>query len=113
MKLVNAKYNLIIEFKENMTPVLIIENPKAMEDIISNIWAQVNGQDGDFILSSEKEIRIEKQMDCIINPFAIDFNSKKIINSLYSRLSKIANTYVVEKNDINVRSVELIDKILL
>lgn len=113
MKLVNAKYNLQVEMRENVTDCIIIENPTSMSNIVSELWAQCNGGEGNFILSQEKSLKIEKDMDIVLNPFALDFNSRKITAALYSNLVQSANSYVLEKAHLNSQIIQLLDQIML
>ena len=54
MKLVNSKYNLDIEFEENISNTLVLENKQHMIDVIQNLILQLKGDEGDFVLSAEK-----------------------------------------------------------
>lgn len=111
MKLVNSRYGLDIEFIENSVNVLVLENPMFMSDVIQDIISQENGMDGNFVLSDEQNIKFEKDVMLITDPFHIDFNNKKIINKLYSQLVEISKDLVEEYNDINKTIVEALEKI--
>ena len=88
MKLINTKYNLDIELVENRVTIISVENPLAYREILENVWNQVMGQEGDFILSDGDKIKnISKEVECIFNLFDTDFNSKKIISKLYQELN--------------------------
>ena len=78
MKLVNSKYNLRIEWEENKSTTLIVENKDNMLNIINNLINQLSGQEGDFVLSDEVKVKWEKQVDFVLEPFTINFNNKKI-----------------------------------
>lgn len=73
---------------------------------------QCNGNDGDFLLSEEKTLKIDKLMCTIINPFSIDFNNKKIISALYNNLAQNANDFIEEKAKINASIIALLDDII-
>ena len=60
MKLVNSKYNLDIEFEENISNTLVLENKQHMIDVIQNLILQLKGDEGDFVLSSEKNVKFDK-----------------------------------------------------
>ncbi|MEE1517988.1 MAG: type II-A CRISPR-associated protein Csn2 [Lachnospiraceae bacterium] len=115
MKLVNKFYNLEIEFIENQVTVITIENPEAYSKIVGAIWNQVNGDEGDFVLSEREKIKnISKEVDCIINPFSLDCNNKKIVTHLYQELKTQAdNTMQEELSLLNVNIMEFLDKLLL
>ena len=90
MKLVNTYYNLEMDIVENQVIVLSVENPIAYAKLVGDLWKQVNGEDGSYILSDcEKVKNISKEIECILNPFALDCNSKKIISRLYQELNGI------------------------
>lgn len=87
MKLVNSKYNLDIEFEENISNTLVLENKQHMIDVIQNLILQLKGDEGDFVLSSEKNVKFDKVVEFITNPFEIDFISKRIQLFLYLLIS--------------------------
>lgn len=115
MKLVNKFYNLEIEFIENQVIVITVENPEAYSKIVGDIWNQVNGNEGDFVLSEREKIKnISKEVDCIINPFSLDCNNKKIVTHLYQELKIQAdNTMQEELSLLNVNIMKFLDKLLL
>lgn len=80
MKLVNSKYNLDIEFEENISNTLVLENKQHMIDVIQNLILQLKGDEGDFVLSSEKNVKFDKVVEFITNPFEIDFFLKNLLN---------------------------------
>lgn len=113
MKLTNAKFDLIIDMRENKVDVLVIENATIMSEIVEELYKQSSGEEGNFILSeNNKDLKFEKNFALIINPFAVDFNDKKIINKLFSELSAIGNEFVVEKMQINSEIGQLLEKII-
>lgn len=113
MRLVNSRLGLDIVLKENIASVLVVENKKEMCYVVETLWNQCNGLEGDFVLSKDKIIKIDKCTHIILNPFSIDFNSKKIINALYSEMSDVASIYTEDKGEINKRILELLDNVLL
>lgn len=113
MKLVNSKLNLNIEMFENVVNILVVENKITLSYVIENIWKQCNGQEGDFALSENKMLKIDKEMEVIINPFDLNFNNKKIISALYSNLSERANDLAEEKSELNSKIINFWDKIIL
>ena len=114
MKLVNTFYNFELDMKENLVAVLSVENPSAYARIVGTIWQQVNGQDGDFILSdSDKMMSISKEMDCIFNPFSLECNSKKILTKLYQELKSQSDSAMQEETGVLNRDIiNYLDKLL-
>lgn len=92
MKLVHPNFSLpIIEEISCVCNEWIIESPELFSKYVQELLGQINGGDGNFVLSStEKELDISKMMEIIVNPFSININDKRVINKLYSELSQIA-----------------------
>lgn len=91
MKLVHPLLDKQIIFVENNINVFVIENRKFMAEFIQEINNQINGFEGRFVLSdSGKELKIDKNIELIIDYFNIDFNNKKIITKLYKIMQEIA-----------------------
>ena len=113
MKLINAKYDLMIDMRENKVDMLVLENAAIMSEIVEDLYKQTLGGEGSFILSVEgKELKFEKHFALIINPFAVNFNDKKIINKLFSELAFVGNEFVVEKTQINSKMIQLLENII-
>ena len=111
MKLVNAELLLNLDIEENEPSVLIIENPSIMTDVVGQLLELCNSGEGDFILSEDgKQLSFEKTTEVIINPFLIDFNSRKVQSKLYSELLEEEMSYVEEKVLIQTLIVEYLDK---
>lgn len=92
MKLVHPNFTLPIIAEDScMCHEWIIELPELFSKYVQELFGQINGSEGNFILSSdEKEMDISKTMEIIINPLSININDKKVINKLYSELSQTA-----------------------
>jgi len=112
MKLVNAELFLNINIEENKPVVLTIENPKVMAEVVGQLYELYNSGEGDFILSEDgKELPFERTTEIIINPFLIDFNSRKVQSKLYSELLNAEASYVEEKALIQALIIEYLDKL--
>jgi CRISPR-associated protein Csn2 len=111
MRLVNPEYNIELNLLENQVQILVIENPTMMQKISSDLWNQVNGETGEFILSeAEKIYPISKKVNFIMNPFALNCNDRKIISKLYQELSGLAEEEYYEKTaQLNGELVRYID----
>ena len=91
MKLVHPDVRRALEFDEERTTVWLIENPRAFYHYIMQLNMQIKGKDGKFVLSRDmKELKISKQMDIILEPWSIDFASRKILNRLYEEINEMA-----------------------
>lgn len=86
----DIKNTIIIEY--NILCEWIIESPELFSQYYLELWNQINGLDGKFVLShKDKELAFSKTAILISNPLTIDINEKKIISKVYADLLKIAN----------------------
>ena len=51
MRIIYSKYGIDLCLEENKITTIVIENPLVMSEVIRNISRQVNGEDGEWILS--------------------------------------------------------------
>lgn len=90
MKLVYTELEKQIIFQENRVNVLVIENKGLFRKMIDMLNRQINGVDGGFTLSADNKIlKINKEMYMILNPFALEFNTRKVLTGLYNELGKL------------------------
>lgn len=101
MKLVSSDLSFQLKLEERKVNILIIENPIIFSRIVLEFLKQSEGNEGMFVLSKEgKVLKIEEHIFCIINPLELNFNQKKIITKLYSRLKEeIINTELLLENN--------------
>ena len=114
MKLVNMDLGIDIDIEENDIYELIIEHEDSFSKAVGSLVKQIEGEDGDFIISANnKPLKVEKQADVIIDFVSLSTNSRKIINKLYSSLDKTAEGYVLEKAAINSEIIRLLEKLTI
>lgn len=113
MKVYIPQIDAEIPFLENIAQVLIIEKRELYSDILMSFWKQCNGAEGKIILSEDdKFLQLNKKSIFIINPFELDCNEKKIINSLYKELETIiSEKFALEFLEQKGSNVSLIEKI--
>lgn len=112
MKLVNADLLLEIEIEENNPAVLVLENPKIMTEVTQQLFNLCLLGEGGFILSENgKQLSFDKYSDIIVNPFAIDFNSRKIQNKLYAELLEEESLYLEEKANLQTHIIEYLERL--
>ena len=111
MKLVNAAYGLGFDFQEAIPEVLVLENKTAFREVAGDLWNQCNGEEGNFILSDGKILKLDKHMAVISNPFDLDFQNRKITTALFSKMSKIGVEKAYEKSTLNSQIINLIEEI--
>lgn len=92
MKLVERELGIELELKENQVSVLIIENISRRLSIINQLYEQVLGQEGTWILvNGEKTYEIRKKCDIILEPFSLELNNRRVRTKLYEEIKEIAN----------------------
>ena len=114
MKLIYEKYGICIELIENQVVTLVIENQKVFSEFVQNLNQQINGDEGELMLSNEdKVLSFAKQAVLVANPFTINCNEKRIVNKLYKELEDVTNETLVEHYaKINSGLVNFVDEII-
>lgn len=114
MKLVNSKLGLEVELLENQVLNFTVESPEYFSKIVYNICEQINGGEGEFILSDdEKEYSLEKKAIMVTNPLSVSCNEKKILSQLNKSLSeKIVIDYSEEFTKINQQIMVFMDLLI-
>lgn len=114
MMLVNSELNIKILLEENYINVLVIENRSLFYNLINEIIMQIEGKDGNWVLSEESKIlAINKTVSILVDYFRINYNSRSIIVKLYSNLKDLANSseFFIATNDIKQALIEYIEKL--
>ncbi|XME01799.1 type II-A CRISPR-associated protein Csn2 [Lachnospiraceae bacterium C1.1] len=90
MTLSHYPTGLYIEITEQETTSLIIENTEVMADYVSDIKNLIEKDVGEFCLyDGDKEIKFSKRCELILDPWSIDYNSKRIKGKLYQLIHDI------------------------
>lgn len=103
-----------MNLEENRISQLIIENKDVMYEMVSELFAQIQGSDGSFVLSDAdgKELKLSKTVDCILEPVSLKINNKRNITQLFSEMSTYCNdTLYDDKHKINSQIVDLLDNL--
>ena len=91
MKLVTTLFDGEIDVNENAVTSLVIENQNAFRNFIQSMYDQVNGGEGDIILSEEASVlKMSKIVDLVVSPVPFNLNEKRIVNKISSMLAKEA-----------------------
>ena len=90
MKLVYTELEQQLVFQENKVNVLVIEQKELFRRMIQELDKQISGEEGGVVLSDNNKImKIDKEICLILNPFALDINSRKALTGLYNELGKL------------------------
>lgn len=77
MRHFNWEHEII--FNDGSITSLIIENPITLRNYVLELNSQINGKEGDFVLSeNNEEISIPKNLAFVSNPITLEFDEKKI-----------------------------------
>lgn len=114
MRIIYSKYGIDLCLEENKITTIVIENPSVMSEVIRDISKQVNGEDGEWILSDQDKIfSLEKSGIFLDNPLMVNSNEKRILTRLYKELSEQANTLMYEDyTQINSYIVSFLERLL-
>ena len=114
MRIIYSKYGIDLYLVENKITTIVIENPSVMSKVIRDISRQVNGEDGEWVLSEQDKIfSVEKSSMFLDNPLMVNSNEKRILTRLYKELSEQANTLMYEEyTQINSYIVSFLEKLL-
>lgn len=83
--------DLFCELSEYSILTLIIENQYVFHSMISDIYSQINGKNGKFVLSENyKPLDMRKNAELITQMIPFEVNQKELINKLYSELKSNA-----------------------
>lgn len=94
MKLVERELGLEIELKENVISVLVIEKVGLRLSIVEELYSQVMGKEGNWILvENEKNYELGKKAEMILEPFSLELNNKKVKNKLFQDIKVVAQDY--------------------
>ena len=113
MKLAHPELKMIIEDRENTVNVLVIENENFFCRTVQDIYAQINGLDGDYVISENNEpVQWSRNSEMITQYVPFDINKKSLLTKLYGKLKKEAlENHYMESCEISGRISEYIAKL--
>lgn len=114
MKLIYPELDIVLELMENQVWVMTVEHIPSFSKMVESIWRQTQGESGSFLLvEKEKELRLDKEAECIVNPFAIDFSEKKIVTELTKELTAIGEEkYPEEYASVRAEAIGFLDRLV-
>lgn len=83
MRLAHTDMGIVIDILENNVPLICVESPQIMSQMILELKQQIQGNMGSFVLSENGEIPFAKNVELILDPWNVDMNSKKIKTRLF------------------------------
>lgn len=98
---------------ENYVQLLIIENPTEFYKMVSGLDGQFDGQEGQFVFSTEGQIVPAGKYGAMISDvFHFDLNDKKLLTLLYKRLEGGAfGEKIMQFNALTAKAVEFFEEL--
>lgn len=91
MKFVHPELEEQIEIGNYSVCEWIIESPELFSRFVTELFGQIDGHEGAFVLSEkDKEMPLSKYAEIIFNPLSVQVNDKKVQTKLYAELSELA-----------------------
>ena len=89
MRLHHNQFRFQFEFEENRKNLLIVERPEIFSKVVWELSEEAQEEESGFVLSeNDKIIKKRENLNCVINPWEISLNEKKILNRLNEILKK-------------------------
>lgn len=114
MKLYNSKLGLEVDFDENQVINLTVESSDVFADFVYNLYKQVGGDEGDFVLAeAEKTLSVAKNACIVTNPLIVNSEDKRIMNQLYKNLSDhVAKEHFEKFAEVNQHIIGFVDYVI-
>lgn len=111
MKMVWSRYGLELQLCENQISTIVMETPLVFTQFLQTIIRQIEGEEGDLLLSEgDKIFTFSKNVVLIDNPLMINCNEKRIISKIHKELGNIVNTEMYEKYSmLNTEIVKFVE----
>ena len=109
MKLAHPVLDRIFDFEGSCVHTLIIESPDFFRSFLSDICGQMNGREGEVVLSEgEKILDISSRLEIITDFVTFDINQKGLITKMLSAIEKKAldGEHYLKTNEL-LQSMEL------
>ena len=104
---------MCLDLRENEPIVFVLENPHVFAEFLQDFQNQISGSEESFALSEgEKEYKLSKVVDYVMDPFSLDFNKKAILNKLYAKMNVLGDEMVQEKAEVNASMLRILETIL-
>lgn len=103
MKIVLKGIEQVFDCGQSNVCTVIIENSKMFYDIVLDIERQIEGFDGNSVLSEEnKVVRMDKNAEQITQFVPFDMNKKTLLNKIAAEMQKLAldDSHFLQTNEL-------------
>lgn len=91
MILCHPQMETIIDFAGREVPALVIENPAFFRTLMMDLYAQKNGEEGQFVLSENgKTLSISSMVELLDNCLQFNLNTKPLLNKIAAAMEQTA-----------------------
>lgn len=114
MKIVHVDIARQIDFSVSPNFMLVIENSQEFYRLTQQLFNQVNGEDGDFVLSENNILNISNHCLFIYDYFGDILNSKKITNTINNKIIATLkeNDFIEDFAKLNTLILQINEKII-
>lgn len=116
MKLAHIALENQIDFKDDKIVFWNIEDTQIYYEFVKELKNQIDGEDGNFVLSNNlKSLKLDSNAEIIVGPFDMAFDSKKIANLISKRIVKTAveDEYFIKFQTIEKSIMEYLRNLII
>lgn len=116
MKLAHIALENQIDFKNDKIVFWNIEDTQIYYEFVRELKNQIDGEDGNFVLSNNlKSLKLDSNAEIIVGPFDMAFDSKKIANLISKRIVKTAveDEYFIKFQTIEKSIMEYLRNLII
>ncbi len=115
MKLIHIRYSFNLDFCDELVYSLTVENNRAFVEIVNGLYDQIQGEDGEFVLSEyDMPVAISKHIELLTQFVPFDGNRKTLVTKLYNLLKKesMCGELYCDTQQIGTALVAYVEKLL-
>lgn len=116
MKLAHIALENQIDFKDDKIVFWNIEDTQIYYEFVRELKNQIDGEDGNFVLSNNlKSLKLDSNAEIIVGPFDMAFDSKKIANLISKRIVQTAveDDYFIKFQTIEKSIMEYLRNLII
>lgn len=89
MKLTHPDWEKQMTWEDGRFPLVILENRACHYAVVQELYAEVRGGRGRFVLSEgERLLDAVKSLEVLVSPWDMDFSGRKVMTAFYARLKQ-------------------------